>query len=437
MDQVRAIALIIFQQRFWVLSVIAVGTIVACWHLASGDLDSRFSKRLSAISGQFNTVKGISNEAFHPNNDVTDADRAQAVIQSKSVFKVWSDLYERQQEEVLHWPDDLGPEFVKEMQGRKFLDPINQDMRSIYRELIVKRFDKLLDIVKAKKSKGTGRGGSNDRFGPAGGPGNSTDKNEEDGDYLVEWLDQGDLSERLSFDSMPTHTQIWVTQEDLWVYETLLQVIARTNEQRHATRPDNTAVRVISRLQVGSLAIDMNFPPGGLYTPQEGGAGAIPSRGGGGPPSRGPSEGREPVGREGGGSDDALVLEKRYLGPNGAPMPGASLGAEFRQLPIHMNLKMDQRYLPQLLIECANAPLPIEVKWVRVNPQKVRSFSDDRAKKATVDDNLSTVEIQGVVLIYGEPNNQILTVPGAEESLTEEDTKEESNELAAAPTASS
>jgi len=432
MDQVRAIALIIWQQRFWVLSVIAVGTIVACWHLASGDLDSRFSSRLSAISGQFNQVKGISSEPFHPNNEVTDADRAQAVLQSKDVYKVWSDLYELQHSEVLHWPDDLGPEFVKKMEGRKFLDPIDQDMRSIYGEVIEKRFDELLEIVKAKKLKSGGRRESNSRFQRERGSGNLTAQNEEDGDYLVEWLDQKYLSERLSFTSTPTHTQIWVTQEDLWVYETLLHVIARTNEQRHATRPDNTAVRVISRLQVGSLAIGMSSPPGGLYMPQEGGTGTTPSRSGGDSPSRG-----SPEGREGGGSDDASVLEKRYLGSNGQPLAGGSLGAEFRQLPIHMSLKMDQRYLPQLLIECANAPLPIEVKWVRVNPQKVRSFSDDRTKETVIDFNLATVEIQGVVLIYGEPNKQILTVPGAEEDLTKEDTKEESNELAATPAASS
>jgi len=448
MEQVRAIAQIIWQQRFWVLSFIAVSTIVACWYLASGDIDSRFSKRLSAISGQFNQVKGIRNEPFHPNDSVTDANRAQTVLESKDVYKVWKDLYELQHSEVLHWPNDLGPEFVKKMEGRKFFDPIDQEMRSIYGEFIEKQFDELLKIVKAKKSNG-GRSATNTRFRPEGRPGNSNSTIEEEDDYLVEWLDQRNLSARLSFESMPTDEQIWVTQEDLWVYETLLHVIARTNEQRNATRPDNTAVRVISQLQVGSLAINTSSPPGDIYKPQEVGGSTAPGRGGGFAPERGGGYAAERGGGfspgglaeergEGVISTEASVLEERYLGPGGKPLSGGSLGSEYRQLPIHMRLKMDQRFLPQLLIECANAPLPIDVKWVRVNPEKSQNIPIDRTNNSEIDGNLATVEVQGVVLIYGEPNKQLLMVPGAEEELAEEeDLKEEVEDLAVAPNSSS
>ena len=45
-----------------------------------------------------------------------------------------------------------------------------------------------------------------------------------------------------------------MTQENLWVYETLLNVIAQTNEERGATRPDNAAIRVIVALEVGREA---------------------------------------------------------------------------------------------------------------------------------------------------------------------------------------
>ena len=48
--------------------------------------------------------------------------------------------------------------------------------------------------------------------------------------------------------------KIWVTQENLWVYQTLLDVIAKTNKAANATRMSNAAVQEIGELSVGSRA---------------------------------------------------------------------------------------------------------------------------------------------------------------------------------------
>ena len=45
-----------------------------------------------------------------------------------------------------------------------------------------------------------------------------------------------------------------------------------------------------------------------------------------------------------------------------------AFGNEFKRLPVRMQLWMDQRWLPQLISECANAPLQVEVQEVRINP---------------------------------------------------------------------
>lgn len=72
-------------------------------------------------------------------------------------------------------------------------------------------------------------------------------------DYLVQSIDQANLRQQLEFTGVPTSRQIWVTQENLWVYETLLfHAIANTNKERGASRPDNTAVRIIQSLEVGA-----------------------------------------------------------------------------------------------------------------------------------------------------------------------------------------
>ena len=54
-------------------------------------------------------------------------------------------------------------------------------------------------------------------------------------------------------------------------------------------------------------------------------------------------------------------------------------GKEFKRLPVRMRLWMDQRWLPHLISECANAPLQVEVQEVRIN------VADDAAAWAAVE----------------------------------------------------
>ncbi len=468
MDQVRAIAKVLWEQRFWVLSALGTLVAVACWYLAAGDLQSRFSSRKSAINGQFSSLQALSREPFHPNEEVIEGDLKQTVEQRESVYQVWTDLYEHQRTKVLYWPKDnvLDDEFVDHMESRRFRDKISSDMRNY----IQKRFDGLLEIVQARKTAGKGgrsqpggsRFGGMEEFGgefgggiPGGNRRLAAGGEEEEENYLVEWLDQGALQSRLSFAKMPTHDQVWITQEDLWVYETLLHVIANTNQQRGATRPDNTAVREIVTLQVGRPAIGSSQRQGKIYMPPtEGDAGSSGmgfgggemgmGRGGGmGMMEGGMGYGGGEMGMGGGGemgmrgggmgyggemggqSGGSDLLANRYLDPTGQPISGENLSAEFRQLPIHMVLTMDQRWLPQVLLECANAPLPVEVKWLRINPEKSRAGGraspggrrgSSGQQGPVADPNLTTIEIQGVVLIYGEPSKEILNVPGDEEN---------------------
>ena len=58
--------------------------------------------------------------------------------------------------------------------------------------------------------------------------------------------------------------------------------------------------------------------------------------------------------------------------PKGSRSPTLrrGMGTEFRRLPIRMVLMMDERWLPKVLVECANSPLPIEVQRLRINREK-------------------------------------------------------------------
>jgi hypothetical protein len=48
--------------------------------------------------------------------------------------------------------------------------------------------------------------------------------------------------------------------------------------------------------------------------------------------------------------------------------PAKAYLAVAKRMPVRMRVRMDQRYLNRLLIECANAPLTLEVRQVRINP---------------------------------------------------------------------
>ena len=467
MDQVRTILKVIWTQRFWVLGTIATIVSVVCWNMAAGTLQSEFSKRKSAIDGAYNAVNGIKNERPHPNDAVNEGVLRQAKQQRDYVREVWKELYEEQRSKVLSWPESIGEEFVTYMEKRNFRDSINSTMRGFYHNYIENRFDALLDIVKAQKNT-TGRaarGGYGGEFGGEYGGGvASADADTEEDDYLVQWLDQTKLQQKLLFKKKPSPTQVWITQEDLWVYETLLHVIADTNQARGATRPDNTAVRVIVELQVGSAASPKStskvYIPvaeegaggrggefGGEFGGEYGGYGGYGGEFGGefgGEYGGGGEFGGEYGGRggeyggyggefggmgmEGGGGDTALLMN-RYLDAEGNPDPGdgETVGsAEFRQLPIRMKLMMDQRWIPRILIECANAALPVEVKQLRINPSLSggnfgtrgtvnRGMNNIRGLEP--DANLAEVEIRGVVYIYNPPATEQLTIPGDEEEI--------------------
>jgi hypothetical protein len=250
---------------------------------------------------------------------------------------------------------------------------------------------------------------------------------------------------------------VWVRQEDLWVYETLLRVIANTNEAKHASRPDNTAIRVIEMLQVGAEAGIASAQQANIMLP----AGAVTADAGmgmeggmmgreGGPMMPGSEMGMG-MGMEGDpAAADSALLAYRYLDDAGAPLPDASTGAgtEFRRLPVLMRLQMDPRWIPQVLVQCANAPLPIEVKRLRINPEKAlegfdatfgggmggegggyrgafgggggRGFGGEGGFTPSLagtapSANLVSVELHGVVYIYNPPDPAVLTVPGGED----------------------
>lgn len=475
MDQVRNIARIIWQQRFWVLSVLGVIVAVICWKMGASAIDAQTATNKSAIETEFGAMQKIATTQYMGNDAVNEVEFQETSKIRDKVVELWEKMYASQRDQVLKWPPALGEEFLTYVENKKFRDPITDpDMLQIYREYAKERFPKLVEIVDAQKMAagavggfGDGRmamGGRDGAFG--GGAIDPNDPNAQE-KYLVRWFDQGTLRQQLEFTSLPTSLKVWVTQEDLWVYETLLHAIAEVNEERGATRPDNTAIADIMALEVGRAAAMQFKQPGVIMMP------VAPMAGDGAELGRGGEEMGMPMGDGRGGEfgaavdPDAGLLALRYIGDDGQPITDEAAAvdpaAQFRRLPVRMLLKIEQTAVPNLLAACANATLPVEVKRVRINSEKSESGAtmsaampsgggggregafggggmgmgrpsgggyggregafggggrgmEGGAMMASPDGmerkELATVEIHGIVYIYNPPDAATLTVPG-------------------------
>jgi hypothetical protein len=238
---------------------------------------------------------------------------------------------------------------------------------------------------------------------------------------LVEW-DENDwrrMVGRFMWHQAPTTLQVRLGQEDLWVYKALLEIIRNTNG---AARYSDLPIKRIEALQIGqdaAMAFDRaegrlvqvgamggsGFGPGASSMP--GGMSGMPSMSGSGPGgpmmpgSTGPPPGymsspaggsprgpSGPPGMSGGppgmgmtsGGSGAEMLNPaqrlardlnhyRYVDPKGKPLAADAKPpfAEFK-MPVYMRLTIDQEKVSNLLVECANSTMPVEVHRVSVCP---------------------------------------------------------------------
>ena len=243
---------------------------------------------------------------------------------------------------------------------------------------------------------------------------------------VVDWLDEANLLARFNWATTPTTQEIRLAQEDLWVYEALLRIIAETN--RPATTQYAAVVKKIFSLEIaqqaaaafqsaslnrgGGLAMmpgmgGMSGPgypgmpgmPGGYPGMPEMGSSAMGTGAAGssaaGTSASGTTPGSTPdtagatglagtpgmPGMPGSGtpmlSRAQMALHFRYVDPNGNPLPADAKPpfAEFKMMPVRMYLLVDQRRLHRLLANCANSSMPVEVRRVRIRPEQGLDFS--------------------------------------------------------------
>ncbi|MEZ6134359.1 MAG: hypothetical protein R3C53_05545 [Pirellulaceae bacterium] len=171
------------------------------------------------------------------------------------------------------------------------------------------------------------------------------------------------------------------TQENMWILEGLLNIIKKTNG--NAIAHFQTSVKEIEFIRIGRPAVgqagqlDGDRSTGGGY----GMAGEL-----GGLDDYGSSGGSPDATDLGSGSSGGLVTavaadpaDMRYVDAAFTPLSGEDLRNKMRneapedayfavakRVPVRLRLKIDQRKLPDLLANCGNADLMLEIEQVRL-----------------------------------------------------------------------
>jgi hypothetical protein len=109
------------------------------------------------------------------------------------------------------------------------------------------------------------------------------------------------------------------------------------------------------------------------------------------------------------------LLKNRYLDGRNYPVadPASPPISEFRQVFLQLTVLMDQRLVPILISECAQAPFPIETRQIRMSltevdiPQK-RDAAAGGISRVEPSPHDVSVTLRGVVYIYLKPDQKKL-----------------------------
>ncbi len=199
----------------------------------------------------------------------------------------------------------------------------------------------------------------------------------------VDWPNP-EIFSLVTWEARPSSGEIWYAQEDLWVYEALLSVIQQSNAT--ATGRHNAAVKAIDQMLIGKYAAEQ-LVSAESYIGNLTGEATSGMMGDGSYMDSAGSMGDDEYSSDGYGTasvagalstsgmnpDQAKIAQirhGRYIDAEGEPLAHDDPPpfSEFNRMPIVLRLLVDQRKIPEILVNCANSSMPIDVLRVRFNP---------------------------------------------------------------------
>ena len=417
---------------FWVLLGIEILVVLGFWFMVTSDLADQYGSREHAIKGHFNEMQTVSSQSAPPNEQVIKAIEEKHKQLKDKALQAWEKLY-KEQETKNPWPQVLGPKFLEMIQTLKPGQEIPDDYREYYQNVIEKYFPTLFELVN-RRHPVKGATAAKDANGQA-----DTANSRRPMEGIVRW-DDGDVSriqKKFKWNNPPSTLEIRLAQEDLWVYTALLEIIESTNQGY--TSYYNAPVKEIDALEIGADASKAwSQAESALGKSEEASAPAATSS-------------TAAAGGEAQADDPAKRLKAdRYVNEKGKPLGPDDIApfAEFKMMPIHMKLVMDQSKINKLLAECANRNMPVEVRRVRLTGNagaaagvavaaagdagSTGGDSDAPHAESSATSDVQ-VDIQGIIYIYNPPDRAKLGTGAVGERLGIDQTHGVGVEAAAAP----
>jgi hypothetical protein len=412
MDQLKEQLAVVFKHRFWVLCGLVSVVSLGIWWWSTSQLNAQSKAWMAKLDSHYSEMDAIRQEMdVHPNAVSHKAMDGLVDSLKNDVAKAWQQKYS-QQEDLLVWPSDLGADFVERFAPLKpielsvdFPTPVKQEvegsLRSRYKLYIKNQLPKLAEIVRTKwnadfeKGGGMGMvssggaGGGGQAFNPyAGGNfanmmrGGGAASTAPTDDSLITWsaANQQALIDtlfpwRLSEDP-PTTLEVLYSQEDLWVLESVLGIIAYVNSE--ARQRFQAPVKEIEWIRIGQAAGET---AGGISSSSTSGFGGMNQAmmnaiansmkaslgGGSGPAAKAAENSPDPANNRYVDTKFAPISAKVLRGALKTSTPENAYMTVAKRIPVAMRVKVDQRRLPELLAACANARLMVEVRQVRIN----------------------------------------------------------------------
>lgn len=390
MDKVKQI----LKHQFWILLVIALILPLVGWSLATSGLVSEAAARTEALKKLNDSLKVGPDD---PNNTWEQALQVINQEQGKQAQIAQEVLY-KHQSEFMVWPDRMPSDPA-------LINSNHQEFaRTSYRDWV----EQVRQVVKPY------------------------DENSESGlvEYSEDLLPRPDLEEWVS--QAPTVKQIQAAQEDLWLLTSMLKAIASVNNE--ATTRFDAPIRRIEELYLrggskagaakpaASMAPTMSGPmsgPGGhaggggispaaMMAAGYRGAGTAGSRDSGGataiapvkfspdedlgpesaaaPAAAAGGEGRggSPAGQRGSmpGASAMAMTMGGTTGGTGGRWGGSTVGRyreekpEWKTRGFYLEVVMDHRRVPDLLVALANADWPVNVLRVQMSDYQDEDLAD-------------------------------------------------------------
>ena len=432
MDQLKVFLGIVKRQHFWFIAPILFAVGIFGWMSSTKKLNAEFAANSGTVNGYLSSMQGVIGTTPHPNEE-TEREMEKLISDRRENIKAaWEMKYERQKKQ-LAWPEDLPQEFRDIVEP---LRPIETSNANVIRAPLRRAYANFLKAELPKLAAKIGADWQPTRGGRRGAFSGGDDGGlEEESTAIVVWnpRDQGSLVEKYDWgDSVPEGAEVLYAQEDLWVLDTLIEIIRRTNGD--AITRSQAAVKAIEFIQVGAdvdppNSQNVGFKVQGLpeFTEDDG-------------EEADGEEQEEEVAEEVVFGEDFIAnadgnapvvikdyVKNRYYDANYVPIESREAlltsASVAKRIPVRIRVSMDQRRISELLVECANAALTFEVRQLRYNPKsggRTRGYGSaepafgggrQKAVAKFLDDYESfdrTVELFGIVYIFNPPNMEML-----------------------------